>query len=201
WRDKGLVKSFGQYTANIPGVNAQHWGVEVEGKYKPLHNLDLTAMFSFGDWIWMDNVEFTMYDENQKPVGDYNAYIKGVHVGNSAQMTAALGVNWNPFKNLRLSADWTWAGKNYADFDPTNRTKPEDDVDSWRMPNFATLDLGISYSMKIAGLDARIFGNAYNVTNTNYIADARDGAGHNAATALVYYGFGPTWATGIRVNF
>lgn len=201
WRDKGLVRSFGQYTANIPGINAQHWGIEVEGKYKPLYNLDITGMFSFGNWTWMDNVSFTLFDENQKPVGEYNAYIKGVHVGNSAQTTAAVGINWMPFKNIRLTADFNWFGKNYADFDPTNRTKPDDDVDSWKMPNFATLDLGISYSFKIAGLDARIFGNAYNVTNTLYIADATDGATHDAASARVYYGFGPTWATGIRVNF
>ena len=201
WRDKGLVKRFGQYTANIPGVNAQHWGIELEAKYKPLHNLDFTAMASFGDWTWMNDVNFTMFDDNQQPVGEYKAYIKGVHVGNSAQATAALGVNWSPFKNFRLHADWTWFGKNFADFDPTNRTKPEDAVDSWQMPSYSTVDAGMSYRFKIAGLDASIFGNVYNLLNTTYIADARDGDKHNAATALVYYGFGTTWSTGIKVNF
>lgn len=201
WRDKGLVRRMGDLTANIPGMNAQHMGIEFEATYKPLHNLDIKAMASFGDWTWMNDVEFTLFDENNVNKGTYNAYVKGVHVGNSAQNTAALGINWTPIKNLSVHADWTWFGKNYADFDPNNRKNPKDGVDSWRMPNYSTVDAGMTYRFKFAGLNASIFANAYNIFNTKYIADARDGQDHNAETALVYYGTGTTWATGVRVNF
>ena len=31
-----------------------------------------------------------MYDEANNPIGTYDAYLKDVHVGNSAQLTSAL---------------------------------------------------------------------------------------------------------------
>jgi outer membrane receptor protein involved in Fe transport len=40
-----------------------------------------------------------------------------------------------------------------------------------------------------------------NVFNTEYIADALDGAGSNAETALVYYGFGRTFSVGAKLKF
>ena len=56
-------------------------------------------MFSWGDWTWADDVHFQLYDEAQNPIGkEESAYIKNVHVGNSAQMTASLGATWEMVK-------------------------------------------------------------------------------------------------------
>lgn len=196
WLDKSLRKKVGQESANITGLDAIHAGIELEATYKPLRNLEFKGMFSWGDWKWADDVHFTLYDEYGSPLGTYNAYVKDVHVGNSAQMTAALSGSWEIFKGLKLNVDYTFAGKNYADFDPSNRTEKKDaGVDAWQLPNFYTIDLGLNYRFDVCkGLKAVIYTNVNNLTNVKYIADAKDGANHDWQTALVYYGFGTTWS-------
>ena len=178
-------------------------GVELEATYKPVENLELKGMFSYGDWKWADDVNFTLYDDMGAPIGTYNAYVKDVHVGNSAQMTGALSASWEMFKGLKLSVDYNYAGKNYADFDPSNRTDKSDaGVDAWKLPDFYTIDLGMSYRFDLCkGLKAVVYSNVYNLTNTRYIADAKDGANHDWRSALVYYGFGTTWSTGFKIMF
>ena len=41
--------------------------------------------------------ETTMYDEANNPIGTYDAYLKDVHVGNSAQLTSALSASFTRF--------------------------------------------------------------------------------------------------------
>ena len=203
WLDKSIRRRIGQESANITGLDAVHMGVELEATYKPVHNFELKGMFSYGDWKWADDVNFTLYDETNAPIGTYNAYVKDVHVGNSAQMTGALMASWTVFKGLKLNVDYNYAGKNYADFDPSNRTEQKDaGVDAWKLPDYYTIDLGLSYRFDLCkGLKAVIYSNVNNLTNVNYVADAKDGANHDWRSALVYYGFGTTWSTGFKVMF
>ncbi|MDI3527309.1 MAG: hypothetical protein PWR03_1492 [Tenuifilum sp.] len=201
WNDRGLVRNLAGQTANITGVNALHQGVEVEGVVKPISKLDIRAMFSWGDYVWSDDVDFTLFDENQQPLGTYNAYIKNVHVGNSAQVTAALSLNYEVLPKLKIGADVNWYAKNYADFDPTKRTSPDSKVDAWRMPNYYIIDIDANYKFKIGNLNATLYGNVNNLLDTEYIADATDGSLHDAYTSYVFFGFGRTWSTGLRINF
>lgn len=203
WLDKSLRRQVGQESANITGLDAIHMGIELEATYKPLKNLEFKGMFSLGDWKWADDVHFTLYDEYGQALGTYNAYVKDVHVGNSAQMTAALSGSWEIFKGLKLNVDYNFAGKNYADFDPSNRTEKKDaGVDAWQLPNFYTIDLGLNYRFELCkGINAVVYTNVNNLTNVEYIADAKDGANHDWQSALVYYGFGTTWSTGFKILF
>jgi len=201
WLDKGLVKSLNGQTANILGINALHQGVEFEGLYKPTNKLSIKAMASVGDYRWTDDVHFTLYNEDQSVVGTYNAYIADVHVGNSAQVTAALNCDYEVLPKLKVGFDFNWYSKNYAYFDPTARTKIEDKVDAWMMPDYYLLNANFNYKFKIGNLTATIYGNVMNLLDTEYIADATDGSDHDEYTSYVFYGFGRTWSTGLRINF
>jgi hypothetical protein len=201
WKDKGLVKSFGDETANIPGINALHQGLESEISWKPVSDLFVKGMFSYGDWTWDDDVDFSLFDDNKKLIGSYSAYIGGVHVGNSAQVTAALGVDYELFSDLKVGADLNYYGKNYAEFDPKNRTAEGDKSDSWQLPDYTTVDLNLKYGFNLGSLKASVYGKVNNLLNTEYVADATDGTDHDAKTALVYYGFGTTWSAGLKVEF
>lgn len=201
WNDRGLVRTLAGQTANITGINALHQGVEFEGVFKPITRLDIRAMFSWGDYIWSDDVNFILYDQNQQVIGSYNAYIKDIHVGNSAQVTGALSVNYRVLPKLKVGADFNWYGKNFAEFDPTKRTTPDSRQESWRMPNYYTIDLDANYRFKIGNLDATLYGNVMNLLNTEYVADATDGINHDEFTSFVFFGFGRTWSTGLRINF
>lgn len=201
WRDKALVRSMAGQTANIPGINALHRGVELEATYRPIKRLKTKLMVSAGDYIWQDDVNFTLYDDAQKPVGTYNAYIKGIHVGNSAQVTASLDVSYEVLPKLKIGADCNYYGKNFADFNPVNRTNANDRSDAWQIPDAVVFDLNANYQFKIGKMNATIYGNVHNLFNTEYIHDATDGSKHDMYTSVVYFAMGRTWSTGLRIRF
>jgi outer membrane cobalamin receptor len=204
WLDKGMTRTNGPEIYNITGINARHMGLELEAAYRPSTRLTIKAMGSLGDWIWMDDVDASIYDENQNVVGTAQTlYIGGTHVGNSAQITAALGVDWEPFKNLRVGADYNWFGKNFADFDASKRTDVKHSgKEAWQMPDYGTVDAQLSYRFNLGDkIKATLYGNVNNVLDTWYIADARNGNDNDARSALVYYGFGRTWTAGLKFNF
>ncbi|MBB6276489.1 TonB-dependent receptor [Porphyromonas circumdentaria] len=217
WNDRFLRRSSVLDTRqyfNFRGLNAQHMGVELEAEARPVDELRLNAMISWGDWRWGGKTLFDVYDESQTKVGDGEINLKGVHVGNSAQFTAAFGFDWEVFSKLHLRGNVNYFGKNYADFEPTNRlSKKGGEIevytgDAWKMPDYTLVDLSVSYNFELyKGMTATIFGGVNNLFNTRYIADATDGVkvdSNNVRTgedALVWYGFGRTWQMGMRVNF
>ncbi|MFV0289891.1 MAG: TonB-dependent receptor [Mangrovibacterium sp.] len=202
WRDQGLRKVFNEQSYNVLGINSRHQGIELEATYKPTKQLTLKAMGSLGFWKYIDDVNFKAFDEDQNLLGEFNAYLKDVSVGNSAQNTAAIGVDYKFFNDWNIGIDGNYFGKNFADFDPSLRTAQNaKGVDSWQMPDVFLMDLNLGYNFKIASLKSRISGNINNVFNTEYIADAADGSDHTWRTAGVYYGFGRTFSLGMKVNF
>ena len=61
WLDKTMTKSGTmdnqtEYYMNMTGVNALHKGIELDVKITPLNWLELTGMFSLGDWKWMETL-------------------------------------------------------------------------------------------------------------------------------------------------
>jgi outer membrane cobalamin receptor len=202
WLDKGMTRVVNQELFNISGLNARHMGLELEATYRPTTRLTVKAMGSLGDWVWQKDVNANVLDEQQQVTSRQTLYIGGVHVGNSAQITAALGVDWEVFKDLRIGADYNWFGKNFADYNPINRTSAAGKADSWQMPDYNTVDVQLSYRFRLSDkIRATFYGNVNNLFDTWYIADAKDGAKHDARTALVYYGFGRTWTAGLKFNF
>ncbi len=85
-------------------------------------------MVSLGDWKWDSDATGYVYDEMGNAMtkagtvttpgaeDHAKAVVKmnGVRVGGSAQTTAAVGANVNITKALRVGADWTYYGRNYA---------------------------------------------------------------------------------------
>lgn len=205
WMNRGLNKSLGNnQVATIHGLDALHQGVEFEAVYKPVYNFTLRGMFSWGDWILTDNATMSVFDGNNQLISDdEKVYVKDVHVGNSAQIMAALNASYEPFDNFRIGAGWNFFGKNYADYTIEDRTTSrEQGLDSWKMPEFSTFDANVNYKLNITkGLSATLYMNVNNLLNTRYIADAKDGLDHDEYTSLVYYGFGRTWTMGLKVRF
>jgi len=202
WRDQGLTQSFQGQSFSLLGLSSLHQGIEFEATYKPIKDLNIKAMASLGDWSYIDDVYFQEFDDAGNFIGEYNAYIKDVNVGNSAQITAAIGVDYSFFKGFKVGLDGNYFGRNFADFDPTNRTTvASSGVNAWQLPDAYLMDMNASYKFKISGLDTRIFGKVTNVFDTEYITDADDGVENNWQTSPVYYGFGRTFSLGMKVNF
>ncbi|WP_373850677.1 TonB-dependent receptor [Bacteroides heparinolyticus] len=230
WKDKTMARSF-DYTdadgnldramVNMQGVNSTHQGVELEMNYKPATWVNFTGMLSVGDWRWTNNPVGYFYNSGGQPMTknfkvasgigaeDHATMLvgqKNVMEGGSAQTTAAIGVNLFPMKGLRLSLDWNFYGRNYADY-----AVQSNDISlggekiyetPWRIPSYSTVDFSGSYAFEIAGLKTTLSGNIENLFNQEYINSAFDGGDHTWKTAYrVFYGFGRNMSLKLKVNF
>lgn len=207
-----MVRRVGDLTANITGLDAVHQGLEIDFTLKPTEQLRITGMFSYGDWVWKDNVIAEVYDDNQEFQGTIEVYAKDLRVGNSAQTTAALGLSYDLLENIRVGFDINHFDRNFADFNVEDRGDPASiGQQSWEMPSHQLMDVNLRYRFKIAGLDATLIANINNIFDTHVIRDATDGVTVDPVTqepiyglpenAVVYYGWGRTWTTTIRVRF
>ena len=200
---------------NYRGLAANHWGIELDVEARPIKELTINGMFSWGNWLWGGKAKYDIYDESQTFLGSGEVDLSGVHVGNAAQMTAALSIDWEMFKNFHVKGMLNYFGKNYADFEPTQRISKDKNGnlqaykgDSWKMPDYTLVDLQASYNFPIYDkIRATIFGGVNNLFNKEYISDAKDGTKvdsngvRTGVDARVYYGIGRTWNLGMRVNF
>ncbi len=202
WMDKALTRSLGQETANITGLDALHQGIEAEITYKPSRKLKIKGMLSVGDWTWEKDVAAAVYDQEQNFIDSIFVYSGGIHVGDAAQTTAALGVDAEVLPKLTLGIDVNYYDNLYSYFDITNRVNIEEKgVDAWKMPSYTLADFNVKYKFKIAGLNAAVYGKINNILDTEYIADATDGVNHDYATSPVFYGFGRTWSVALKLRF
>ncbi len=206
WRDRTETLAFQLNAdetgfANILGVNAIHQGIEVDFVYKATDFLDITGMASLGDWRWEDDVtDVQILNEEQEVVDTVDLFIEDTPVGDAAQTTLALGLNYKFAADTRLTIDYNYFSRLYADFDPSDRGV-ENAPDPWKVPDYGIFDAAITHGFKFGPFDASLTARMNNVFNTEYIADALDGSGSNAQSALVYYGFGRTFSVGAKIKF
>jgi iron complex outermembrane recepter protein len=208
WKDKFFRRSVRQpdgefYSANIQGVNALHQGIEMDFKWKVMQGLYVTGMASLGDWIWQnDLVDVPIFNDNEEQIGTVDLYIADLKVGDAAQTTMALGIDYELFEGFKIGADYNYYDNLYAQYNPTGRGDvAKKGVQPWKVPAYGLFDANFRYNFKIGEFDTTLFGNIINLTNTEYISDADDGKDNDWKTARVYYGIGRTWSTGLRINF
>ncbi|QQS49852.1 MAG: TonB-dependent receptor [Bacteroidota bacterium] len=209
WKDKARVyplqNNDGTTTfANLEGINALHNGIELDMRLKPISNLDVTLMGSIGDWRWMNDLpKVYFFNEDNTLKDSASVFIKDVHVGDAAQTTAAIGVNYELLTGLFFGADYTYYDRLYANFQPENRNlepaEGEKNPDAWQVPSFGILDANIRYKFKISNLNATLVGNMNNLLDTEHITDADDGGTWESST--VYYGWGRSWRVSLKIDF
>lgn len=205
WNDRTLTRSFqnpdGTFgSANILGVNALHQGIELDFTYR-VPNLTITGMLSLGDWTWANDLEnIQIFDEEQNLVNTVNMFIDGLKVSDAAQTTAALGLDYKIMEKTHFTVDFNYFDNLYARYDPNDRGTPNA-PQAWKAPSYTTFDMSFRYGFKIGDLDTTLIGRMNNVFDTQYIADATDGAGSTAQTALVWFGFGRTFNISAKIRF
>jgi iron complex outermembrane receptor protein len=215
WMDRTFTRaiqnrSTGEvYFANILGVDALHQGIEFDLRYEPVKGLFLSGMLSLGDWTWLNNVSgVTVFDEDQNPVQQIpTLYIEGLKVGDAAQNTAFLGMDYRAFESLKFGLTYNFYNNLYASYDPISRTgENRIGIQPWKVPDYGVLDANVVFDFTIGNLNASVYGNINNVFNEEYVSDAQDGDFDedgipDAAGVRVYYGIGRTWTTGLRIKF
>lgn len=213
WMDKSLTKYVpgidingdpADYFTNLLGVDALHQGVEMDFVYKPFSNLDIRGMVSIGDWRWLNNLEdVNTFDDQQNIIRTDNIYMSNIHVGDAAQTSMALGVDWELLEGFKIGSDFNYYDNLFADFDPASRTVSEGGTnpDSWKMPNYALLDLNLRYDFEMAGIKSSFMARVNNLLDEQYMSESRDGSNHDWAGARVYYGWGRSWSVTLLFRF
>jgi hypothetical protein len=223
WIDKTLVRAINansaeSLVANMQGVNALHEGVELDFVAKPTKDLEITGMVSLGNWYWQNNASGYLYNSQGQPVDERGGVVEllspthakvdvnleGIRVGNSAQTTAAVGINYQILKGFRVGLDGNYFGRNYSYFSISSvgtSLAASTFAQPWMIPDAITCDLSANYRFKIGDYDASLVGNIFNLLDSEYISDANDGSDHTSKTAAVFYGFGRTWSVSLKLKF
>ena len=185
----------------IKGLDALHTGIEIDAEYKPSRLVTLRSYISLGKWNWKNDVSAKIYDDySGLEIGSVNVYSDGLAVGDAPQTQLAFFADLKIYRELRLSADWRYNARLYADFEPAGRQNSLDRAESFRLPNYHLLNLNLSWAENWGKWSSTIYLNINNVLNTKYIERGRDGADHTLESFRGFWGFGTNANIGIRID-
>jgi outer membrane receptor for Fe3+-dicitrate len=193
------------------GIDVVHSGLELEAKYQASSKLRLNAMMSLGNWRYTSDINVDVFDDNQNMIENTTLYTNGAKVGDAAQTTMFIGVDYNLTKSLNADLGFRYVDGLYADYSLVNSEFLKENNDgALKLPSYNLIDLGLTSRFELAGNMASLRLNVNNVLNTMYIAESNtnihmeDGAadwnGINTAN-YVWMGFGRTWNATFRYNF
>jgi len=170
----------------ISGLDSRHMGVEFEANFKATDFLSLQLNGSKGFWKYTDDVN-AVIKHTGAPNDTINVYAKDLKVGGQPQTQIALTASIYPFNGVSLKI----VGKHYMDFwsdwNVLDRDNPTDRKQSWKIPNYSTVDLHLMYQIPtvVKGLRMRVFAHVFNLLNEVYVQDAVDNSAYNAWTKKV----------------
>jgi hypothetical protein len=183
-------------------------------------------MLSLGDWKWnSDSVKGLVYDIHGQaitPQGDITQpgssnqawaiiNMKGVHVGGSAQTTAAFGVLFMPYSRVKIGVNYILYDRNYAYYSLSGGNLKLGKImnvnEPWKIPTAGSLDMQASYSFNVRGVDITIAGLVNNVINQRNIEKAWNPSNVlgeidvvNPDDVYFFYSQGRTWNIKLKVQ-
>jgi outer membrane receptor protein involved in Fe transport len=170
--------------------------------FRPIKEINLHGMLSLGDWYYTNNAgPASVYNSSQQVVSTIPlAYLKGMKIGDAAQTQAALGIDIDLSSQFRIGGDAYYYGNYYSRFNFASVTSAG--RVPYIIPDWTAINLNAVFKFKIAGLDASLIANVFNLMDTKYISDSFDSSALGAASGVsIYYGLGRTFTTGLKIKF
>lgn len=189
-----------QTRAMVKGLNAIHQGVEVDGKLKLTEDFGVAAIFSFGKWLWQNDVEATLFNDNDIAVDTVNVYAQGLYVGGQPQLQMGFKAFATLFRHLDLYAEVIYYDKHFAQFDPAARQNILDRTQPYRLPATTLVNIGFQAPLYIGKHRATLFANFNNIFNRQYILKGEDGLGHDLQSFRGFWGLGRTFDIGFSLS-
>ena len=215
WEDRAISRSVTSGSGvttyyNIVGAAQKHVGVEFEGRWKPLPELEFNGMFSYGENTFENDV-FARFAPEDDPndIDTINAFVKGLYVGAFPMTNVSVAMVYNiklsSGTSLTINPVFKYLDRFYTDFDPDDRTDEDDREQSWQIPGYGLLDahaaldiLFTDFFFKRMNISFHLF----NALNTiNYIVQGTDGSTHTSVSAEVFYGRDRWWNIGVLFDF
>jgi outer membrane cobalamin receptor len=212
WADRYKVASDRNThtSGKLNGLTEIHKGLELEtkAKYGPVK---ITGMLSLNDWTYSGDIKgVKMVDDNNDVIFTQDFYLDDVKVGNSAQTTAALGINYNAFKGFYLNLNQRYVDNLYANIDALS-FKDEDNKGSLKLPSYSLVDASATYKFKVNKVGKittrftinNLFDKIYiSESATNKFAEAGDETWNGVNTSnRVFFGWGRAWNFSVKLKF
>jgi len=229
WGDRVLTRGENDFfgpgldgTALFEDVKQLHQGIEIEGFISISDNLKLNSMVSIGNWRYKENAVGTVTETgNPSNSGARTLYLKDAKIGDAAQFTANLNLDYSPFENFNVDVNFRHAGNLYSDFSAIDTAfDTANNLGALKLPSFSLFDLGLSKRFNLKSGNTLGFRlNVNNVFDTEYIAEASTSTrvgdaspATNPSTTVgtykgidtrnfVWFGFGRTWNLSLRYKF
>lgn len=207
WEDKNFLsneyiqlQNDKQSRAVVTGLDALHKAIELDISYKASSFLTAGGIASLGSWKWKNNVQATLYNDNNVAVDTVNVYADGLYVGDAPQTQLGLYANFTIFRNLEFNAQMVYYEKLYADFDPTSRNNPKDHQQPYKVPAYTLIDLHLKYGFDIFGKQTLGTIGCFNALDRKHIVRGEDGNQHDLDTFRGFWSFGRTFAFSLKIN-
>ncbi len=198
------------YKFMITGLDAFHFGIEVDAHYNFTDWLKATGFASVGNWKWKNNVSAAIYDPYTGQIAaEVNIYSNGLPVGDAPQTQLGAGIQAQPFRhsphtgfpgNLTIGLQWSFSDRYWADFEPNSRTV-EGDAKPYRIPSYSIVNGMLSDRFRLGDCELSLYFAVNNIFNTRYITRGKDGSGHNRETFTGYWGAKRNCTAGISLRF
>lgn len=204
WEDKSIIANeYNQFEdpAMVQGLDALHIGVEAEIQQKLLKWMTVGGSISRGDWKWQNDVTALVFNDDNAVIDTINVYADGLYVGDAPQFQVSLFATARIMNAVSLSAYYNYYDLLYADFNPVNRTNPDDRAQSFQLPAYHNLDIYVSCPFRIGTLEAQADLGCQNVIGHEYIVRGTDGPAHSRADFTGFWGFGRTFFVAMQIKF
>lgn len=209
WKNKSIMSNpykpleEDAYKFMITGLNALHYGIEIDAWHNFTNWLKISAFASAGSWRWKNNVNAKIYDPYTGQVAqEIHVYSNGLPVGDSPQTQIGANLEIRAVKGVTIKADWQYNTRYWADFEPATRTNPDDFSNPYKIPSYSLVNMGINWDKSIhKKILCSVFFNLNNIFDTYYIERGKDGKDHTAQTFSGYWGQGINCNFGVRLGF
>lgn len=205
WADRWVDTYFpgAGRTIYFKGLEQLHTGMEAEVSTKIFPSLRIDGYASIGNWVYQNNVEVNVYDEQTLDlIGTFQAYTKDLKVADAPQTQFGLNADWQITNKINFGATWNYNDQLFADFDPLDRTNPDDTEQSFQIPSYSIVHARAGYSFKLSNdLDAHAGIVVNNLLNEEYIMEGYDLGNHDMESFVGMWGWKRTFNFSLRVNF
>jgi len=184
-------------------VDQVHSGLEIELKYSPVRQLNLRAMASIGNWEYANDFIATgvNIDSLGAAVDDITIYADGLKVGDAAQTTMNLGIDYEIINGLRVYADYFLNDNLYAQFSvDQDRQFQSPGGQVLQLDSYSLIDAGLSYRFDVSRYKATLRFNVNNLLDTWYVSELTTN-GASILESQGFVGFGRTWNAGVKFEF